>query len=87
LQGEARYDLVMRYLPKYQTPAKPSRISDYSRHRANEFRLSNSVRSTKRTKDRRSIGKITSAMSLLNTAFVGAPWEMRCVRPFRKYRK
>jgi cobalt-zinc-cadmium resistance protein CzcA len=39
LQGEARYDLVMRYLPKYQTPAKPSRISDYSRNRANEFRF------------------------------------------------
>ena len=39
LQGEQRYDLVVRYQPQYRAPWKQSSTFAFWRHPANAFRL------------------------------------------------
>ena len=62
LQGEARYDLVMRYLPHTVTPGKRSRTFARSHPPAYEFRLRNSAR-LKEAGHPRSIARVTSGTS------------------------
>ena len=68
LQGEARYDLVLRYLPQYRTRRKPSRTFACCLRPANESRSRSSAKSKNRTAARKSTAKETSAMWRSSTA-------------------
>ncbi len=74
LQGEQRYDLVLRYLPTTGPPRRRSRTFACWRPPENAFRWRNSARSRWKTGRRKCIGKETSATLRLNTASAGAIW-------------
>ncbi len=75
LQGEARYDLVMRYLPAISAALKkPSKTSGCWRPRASGFRWDNSANWKNGTKVLKSTAKPTRDMSPSSTASGIATW-------------
>jgi heavy metal efflux system protein len=84
LQGEARYDLVMRYLPQFRNTKEAIENIRCWRPRASGFRSGSSAKSKSGTKARKSTAKATSGMSRSSTASAAATWAAPSKRPSRR---
>ena len=74
LQGEARYDLVMRYLPQYRDKKETIETFACWRPAGNGFRSHSFAKSRKRKALPKSTARETSATSQSNTACAGGTW-------------
>ncbi len=81
LQGEQRYDLVVRYRQDRATPRKRSKISAWWRPRASAFRWGNCAKWRRSTALRRFIARATRATWPSSTACRCATWAARWKRP------
>ena len=86
LQGEQRYDLVMRYLPATVTRRRPSRTFACYRRRANASLWRSSARCRSRTALPKSTARQIPATWPSSTACVAATWAARWRRRSKRWR-
>ena len=81
LQGEARYDLVLRYLPHYRDTKEAIENIRLLSPSGERVSLAQLARSKSATAPRKSIAKKISATSPSNTACAGATWAAPSKKP------
>ena len=84
LKGEARYDLVMRYLPNYRNTKEAIEDIRLLSARVNEFLSRSFARSAWPTALRKYIAKEIRAILPSNTAFAAAIWAVQWKKLSRK---
>jgi len=84
LKGEARYDLTLRYLPKYRDTQEAIEKIRLLAPSGSGFRWRSCARSRRRTGLRRCTAKGIGAMWRLNIVSAGATWGARWKRQSRK---